>query len=145
MQIYNCSKERKGYSGTAILTKFEPLDVYVDLPDHPLEGRIITASFPSFYLVCVYTPNAGSELKRLDYRINQWDSDFRRYMLKLKETKPVVVVGDLNVAHTEQDIYDPYRKEKMAGYTPQERSSFGELLESVDFVDTWRNLNPTAK
>ncbi len=139
---YWCSAEKKGYSGTAVFTRIEPLSVSygigVDVHDH--EGRVITCEFEDFYLVNVYVPNSQSELKRLDYRM-EWEDDFRAYLTGLDAVKPVVVCGDLNVAHTEIDLKNPKTNTKNAGFTPEERAKMTELLEA-GFVDSWRHFNP---
>jgi exodeoxyribonuclease-3 len=139
----NSSKARKGYSGTSILTKIEPLNVTYDMniEEHDQEGRVITAEFPEFYLVTVYVPNSGEGLKRLDYR-EKWNGDFTNYLVGLKSKKPVVVCGDLNVAHKEIDIARPKENyNKSAGYTQREIDGFASLLES-GFVDTFRYKYP---
>jgi len=139
---YWCAAEKKGYSGTAVFTRVEPLSVSygigVDVHDH--EGRVITCEYENFYLVNVYVPNSQNELKRLDYRM-QWEDDFRAYLTGLDEVKPVVVCGDLNVAHTEIDLKNPKTNTKNAGFTPEERAKMTELL-SAGFVDSWRHFNP---
>lgn len=141
---YNTSKTRKGYSGTAILSKNKPSSVVYDLVEHDNdEGRVLTLVFPSMIIVTCYTPNSGAELARLDYRVEEWDVAFRRYIngLVTKFTKiPVIVCGDLNVAHKSIDLYNP--KIKGAGYMPEERSNFDELLSEVGLVDTFRDLHP---
>ena len=139
---YWCSAEKKGYSGTAVFTRVEPLSVTygigVDVHDH--EGRVITCEYEDFYLVNVYVPNSQNELKRLDYRM-EWEDDFRAYLTGLDAVKPVVVCGDLNVAHTEIDLKNPKTNTKNAGFTPEERAKMTELL-SAGFVDSWRHFNP---
>jgi exodeoxyribonuclease-3 len=139
----NSSKARKGYSGTSILTKTEPLNVTYDMniEEHDQEGRVITAEFADFYLVTVYVPNAGEGLKRLDYR-ERWNLDFMNYLIVLKAKKPVVVCGDLNVAHKEIDIARPKENyNKSAGYTQREIDGFIKLLEA-GFADTFRHKYP---
>lgn len=139
----NSSKARKGYSGTAILTKVKPLNVTYDIgiEEHDQEGRVITAEFDEYFLVTVYVPNAGEGLKRLDYRA-KWDADFRNYLSSLNQKKPVVVCGDLNVAHQPIDIARAKENyNKAAGYTQVEIDGFIKLLES-GFVDIFRRLNP---
>ena len=136
-----------GYSGVAIFTKLKPIKVTHDLgvSKHDQEGRVLTAEFESFVLVSVYTPNAGEGLKRLAYREKEWDVDFFEHLKNLEKLgKAVICTGDLNVAHKEIDIYDPKGKEKVPGYTPQERESFDAFLKSADFVDTFRELHPEA-
>ncbi len=133
--------EKKGYSGTAIFSRREPLSVTYgpgELPDN--EGRVITAEYDDFYLVNVYTPNSKRELERLDYRC-EWEDGFRRYLLALDAVKPVVLCGDLNVAHREIDLKNPKTNTKNAGFTPQEREKMTRLLES-GFTDSFRHLYP---
>lgn len=134
--------EKKGYSGTAIFSKTAPLSVTYGLgiPVHDHEGRVITAEYERFYLVCAYTPNSQQELARLDYRM-EWEDDFRAYLQKLDQRKPVVLCGDLNVAHQEIDLKNPKTNRKNAGFTDQEREKIGILLEA-GFVDSFRYLYP---
>ncbi len=134
--------EKKGYSGTAVFTRIRPLSVTYGLgiEDHDKEGRVITAEFPDFYLVTVYTPNSQDGLRRLDYRMS-WDDDFRRYLQQLDARKPVIACGDLNVAHQEIDLKNPKSNRKNAGFTDEERNQFSKLLES-GFVDTFRHFHP---
>ena len=134
--------QKKGYSGTAIFTKQKPLSVNygINIEEHDTEGRVITLEFEDFYFVTVYTPNSQQELKRLEYRM-KWEDDFRNYLKKLDETKPVIMCGDLNVAHQEIDLKNPKTNRKNAGFTDEERSKFTELLES-GFIDTYRYFNP---
>ena len=134
--------DKKGYSGAAILTKEEPLEVSYGFGEdiHRHEGRVITASYPAFYLVCCYTPNAQRGLARLDYRM-QWEDEFRAYLLELDREKPVVLCGDLNVAHREIDLKNPGPNRGNAGFTDQERGKMTELLEA-GFLDTFRLLHP---
>jgi exodeoxyribonuclease III len=139
----NCSKARKGYSGTAILTKIEPSEVTCDMnmEEHDQEGRVMTAEFAAFYLVTVYVPNAGDGLKRLDYR-QKWDNDFRNYLVNLQQKKPVIICGDFNVAHQPIDIARAKENyNKAAGYTQVEIDAFTKLLEA-GFVDTFRRFYP---
>ena len=133
---------KKGYSGTAIFTKKEPISVVngIGIEEHDQEGRVITLEFEDFYFVTVYTPNSQNELARLDYRM-QWEEDFLAYLKKLEETKPVVFCGDLNVAHKEIDLKNPKTNRKNAGFTDEERAKFTELLEA-GFVDTYRHFYP---
>ena len=140
-QYWN-SAERKGYSGTAILTRMDPLTVSYGLgiPEHDTEGRVITCEFPAFYLVTVYTPNAQDGLRRIDYRM-QWDDAFRDYLLALDRKKPVVVCGDMNVAHQEIDLKNPGPNRGNAGFSDEEREKFSRLLAS-GFTDTFRLLYP---
>ena len=141
---YFNSADKKGYSGTAILTKEEPLSVTYDFGDdiHRHEGRIITAEYPDFYLVCCYTPNSQDELKRLDYRM-QWEDDLRAYLKELDAVKPVVYCGDLNVAHQEIDLKNPKSNRRNPGFTDEEREKMTALLSS-GFVDSFRYLYPDA-
>ncbi len=134
--------EKKGYSGTAVFSKKQPLSVSygINIPEHDTEGRVITLEFPEFFFVCVYTPNAQDGLKRLDYRM-KWEEDFKSYLLGLKEKKGVVVCGDLNVAATEIDIKNPKANVGNPGFTPQEREKFALLKES-GFIDTFRHFYP---
>src|SRR5688572_7636040 len=127
----NSCKTRKGYSGTTIMTKIEPLNITCDMniEEHDQEGRVMTAEFPEFYLVTVYVPNAGESLKRLDYR-EKWDTDFRNYLNGLQQKKPVIACGDFNVAHQPIDIARPKENyNKSAGYTQREIDGFTRLLE----------------
>lgn len=142
---YWSSAEKKGYSGTAVFTKEEPISVSygigIDIHDH--EGRVITCEFKDFYLVNVYVPNSQNELKRLDYRM-QWEDDFRAYLVGLDAVKPVIICGDLNVAHKEIDLKNPKTNTKNAGFTPEERAKMTELQEA-GFVDSWRYFYPDAE
>ena len=134
--------EKKGYSGTAIFSRIAPLSVTYGLgiAEHDTEGRVITLEFDNFYMVTVYTPNAQDGLKRLDYRM-QWEDDFRAYLQRLDAMKPVVVCGDLNVAHKEIDLKNPKGNQKNPGFTPEERGKFDTLL-GAGFVDTFRHFYP---
>ena len=136
--------DKKGYSGTAIFTRHTPLSVQygMGIDEHDHEGRIVTLEMPDFYLVCVYTPNSQDGLRRLDYRMT-WEDDFRRYLLSLDAKKPVIVCGDMNVAHEEIDLKNPKTNRMNAGFTDQERQKFGELLEA-GFTDTFRHFYPDA-
>lgn len=139
----NASKLRKGYSGTAILAKSDPLSVQYDIAmsKHDQEGRVITLEYPDFYLVTVYVPNSGRGLVRLDYR-QTWDQDFRRYLQGLDQKKPVIACGDFNVAHQSIDLANPKSNyNKTAGYTQVEIDGFTELLNE-GFFDTFRRFNP---
>ena len=141
----NSCKTRKGYSGTTILAKKEPMNVVCDMnvEEHDQEGRVMAAEFDTFFLVTVYTPNSGEGLRRLDYR-EKWDEEFRRYVVSLQEKKPVIICGDLNVAHQPIDIArakENYNKSE--GYTQREIDGFTKLLES-GFVDTFRRFYPEA-
>jgi len=144
-QSYWNYAEKKGYSGTAVFTKHQPLNVTygIGIEEHDHEGRVITLEMPDFYMVCVYTPNSQDGLKRLDYRM-QWENDFRAYLLSLDAKKPVLVCGDMNVAHQEIDLKNPKTNHMNAGFTDEEREKFTELL-AAGFTDTWRTLNPDAK
>ena len=136
---------KKGYSGTAIFTKEEPLSVSygLGLEEHDQEGRVITLEFPDFYMVTVYTPNSQDGLARLDYRMT-WEEEFLKYLKKLEEKKPVVFCGDLNVAHKEIDLKNPKTNRKNAGFTDEEREKFSVLLEN-GFIDTFRYFYPDLK
>lgn len=141
-QSYWNYAEKKGYSGTAIFSKVKPLSVTYGLgiEEHDHEGRVITLELESYYLITVYTPNSQEELRRLDYKM-KWDDDFRAYLKKLEEKKPVIVCGDLNVAHKEIDLKNPKTNRKNAGFTDEERAKFTTLLES-GFTDTFRYFYP---
>ena len=134
--------EKKGYSGTAIFTKHEPLSVTygLNIEEHDKEGRVITLEYDKFYMVTVYTPNSKDGLLRLDYRMT-WEDAFREYLNRLAEDKPVIVCGDLNVAHEEIDLKNPSSNHKNAGFTDEERGKFTELLNS-GFTDSFRYLHP---
>ena len=134
--------EKKGYSGTAIFTKIEPLSVAygIGIEEHDNEGRVITLEYDKFYLVNVYTPNSQRELARLDYRM-KWEDDFRNYLKGLEDNKPVILCGDLNVAHKEIDLKNPNTNRKNAGFTDEERDKMTVLLES-GFVDSFRHFYP---
>ena len=140
-QYWNYAK-KKGYSGTAIFKKKEPLSVMygINIEEHDQEGRVITLEFEDFYMVTVYTPNSQNELKRLDYRM-KWEDDFRNYLKELDDKKPVIVCGDLNVAHKEIDLKNPKTNRKNAGFTDEERNKFTELMEA-GFIDTFRYFYP---
>jgi exodeoxyribonuclease III len=144
-QVYWNSAVKKGYSGTAIFTKRTPLRVSygIGIGEHDQEGRVITLEYDGFYLVTVYTPNSQRELLRLDYRMS-WELAFAEYLQKLDAQKPVIVCGDLNVAHKEIDIKNPKSNVNNAGFTPQEREKMTDLL-SRGFVDTFRLLHPDEK
>ena len=140
-QYYNYA-ERKGYSGTAIFTKKEPLNVSygIGIEEHDKEGRVITLEFDKFYMVNCYTPNSGRELARLEYRMD-WEEAFKKYLIELDKQKPVIICGDLNVAHTEIDLKNPKSNRKNAGFTDEERSKIEELLNS-GFTDSFRKIYP---
>ncbi len=145
-RYFSTCSSKGGYSGTAILSKKEPMSVIYGLEYNNTnideEGRMITLEFKKFYLVHVYTPNSGLALARLDYRINTWDVAFKKYLAKLQKLKPIIVCGDLNVAHQEIDIHDPKGNKKSAGFTIEERTSFTSLLENLNLVDTYRHMHP---
>ena len=141
--VFANAADKKGYSGTAILSKVAPLSIQYDMgiDEHDHEGRIVKAEFDDFYLVCVYVPNSGSELARLPYR-QQWDADFLTYLKKCEETKPVVICGDLNVAHQAIDLARPKENyNKAAGYMQEEIDGMNRFVEA-GLVDTFRNANP---
>ena len=140
-QYWN-SAEKKGYSGTAVFTKKTPVSVKngMDIPEHDNEGRVITCEYEDFYLVTVYTPNAQSELARLDYRMT-WDDAFREYLLELDAKKPVIVCGDMNVSHREIDLKNPGPNRGSAGFTDEEREKFTRLLDA-GFTDSFRYMHP---
>ncbi|KAJ8899029.1 hypothetical protein K2173_008853 [Erythroxylum novogranatense] len=144
--FWTCSISRLGYSGTAIVSRIKPLSVRYGLgiPDHDNEGRIVTVEFESFYLLNAYVPNSGDGLKRLSYRITHWDPSLSSYMKELEKTKPVILSGDLNCAHQEIDIYNPAGNRRSAGFTDEERQSFGENFLSKGFVDTFRRQHPNV-
>ena len=141
-ESYWCYAEKKGYSGTAIFTKHTPLSVNynIGIEEHDREGRCITLEYEDFYLVCVYTPNAQDELKRLDYRM-RWEDDFREYLKELNKKKPVIACGDMNVAHEEIDLKNPKTNRGNPGFSDEERSKFTELLEA-GFTDSFRYMYP---
>ena len=143
-QYYNYA-EKKGYSGTALFTKKEPLSVTygIGIEEHDHEGRVITAEFEDFYFITVYVPNSQNELARLDYRM-QWEKDFLAYIKKLEETKPVIYCGDLNVAHNEIDLKNPKTNHHNAGFTDEERGAFSRVIES-GMIDTYRYFYPDKK
>jgi exodeoxyribonuclease-3 len=141
-ESYWNSAEKKGYSGTAIFTRHQPLSVSygIGIDEHDHEGRVITLEMSDFYLVTVYTPNAQDELRRLDYRM-RWEDDFQAYLRELDKQKPVIVCGDMNVAHEEIDLKNPKTNRRNAGFTDEERAKFTQLL-STGFTDTFRWLYP---
>lgn len=134
--------EKKGYSGTAIFTKEKPISVHygIGIEEHDKEGRVITLEFEKFYMITVYTPNSQEKLARLDYRM-KWEEDFKNYLLELDKKKPVIVCGDLNVAHKEIDLKNPKTNRKNAGFSDEEREKMTKLLES-GFVDSFRYFYP---
>lgn len=137
--------DKKGYSGTSIYSRMEPLAVTygMGIDEHDHEGRVITLEMDDFFLVCVYTPNSQDGLRRLDYRM-RWEDDFRRYLQGLDSRKPVVVCGDMNVAHNEIDLKNPKTNRQNAGFTDEERNQMTALLEA-GFTDTFRHLHPTQE
>ena len=148
LKQYNCylnSALKKGYSGTAVFTKKQPINVFYGLgiEEHDQEGRVITLEFEKFYLVNCYTPNSKRELERLEYRMI-WEDEFRNYLLNLNKIKPVILCGDLNVAHKEIDLKNPKTNRHNAGFTDEERNKMTELLNS-GFTDTFRYLYPTKE
>lgn len=136
---------RRGYSGTAVFSRKEPIKVWngIGIEEHDKEGRVITLEYEDFYLITVYTPNSQSELKRLSYRM-EWERDFLAYLLRLQENKPVICCGDLNVAHKEIDLKNPGTNHKNAGFTDEERACFTRVLEK-GFIDTFRYFYPDAQ
>ena len=137
--------EKKGYSGTAIFTRHEPISVSygLNIPEHDTEGRVITLEYGNFYLVTCYTPNSQNELARLSYRM-QWEDSFRSYLIELDQKKPVILCGDLNVAHEEIDLKNPKTNHKNAGFSDEERNKMTELLDA-GFTDTFRYFYPDAE
>ena len=137
--------EKKGYSGVALFTKKEPLNVTygIGVEEHDNEGRVITAEYENYYLIAVYVPNSQRELTRLDYRM-KWEEDFLKYILKLEKKKPVIYCGDLNVAHKEIDLKNPKTNHQNAGFTDEERASFSKVLES-GYIDSFRFFYPDMK
>ena len=144
-ELYWNYAEKKGYSGTAVFTKTKPLSVAygLGLPEHDTEGRALTLEFEEYYLVCVYTPNAQDELKRLPYRMS-WEDAFRDYVCALDAKKPVIICGDLNVAHQEIDLKNPKTNRGNPGFSDEERAKFTELL-NAGFTDTFRYLYPDTE
>ena len=138
---------KNGYSGTAIFSKKKPINVTYGLGSSSIdqEGRVITLEFEKFYLLHVYTPNSGQGLKRLEYRVKTWDVAFRKFVKNLNKTKPVIVTGDLNVAHHEIDIHNPKGNLKSSGFTIEERESFTKFLKETKMIDTYRYLNPEGE
>ena len=141
-KVYWNSAIKKGYSGTAVLTKTEPISVKygINIEEHDQEGRVITLEYEKFYLVNCYTPNSKRELERLDYRMH-WENDFREYLKELDKKKPVILCGDLNVAHKEIDLKNPSSNHHNAGFTDEEREKMTELLDS-GFIDSFRYMYP---
>lgn len=143
-QYWNCA-QKKGYSGVAVFTRIQPISVTcgIGMEEHDNEGRVITVEFDEYYLVNVYTPNAKRELERLEYRM-QWEDAFRSYLKQLDGKKPVIVCGDMNVAHKEIDLKNPSSNKRSAGFTDEERGKFTELLDA-GFIDTYRYFYPDQK
>ncbi|MCD7459274.1 hypothetical protein HAX54_040533 [Datura stramonium] len=142
--FWTCSVSKLGYSGTAIISRIKPLSIKYGLgiPDHDGEGRLVTVEFDNFYLLCGYVPNSGDGLRRLTYRITEWDPSLGNYMKELEKSKPVVLTGDLNCAHEEIDIYNPAGNKRSAGFTEEERRSFETNFLNKGFVDTFRKQHP---
>ena len=143
---YNNSSERKGYSGTYIFSNIEPINILygilINNIQYDTEGRVLTLELEKYYLINVYTPNSGENLKRLDWRIDIWDNKFKEFILLLKKHKPVIICGDLNVAHKEIDIKNPDINIRNAGFTIEERYSFTKLLKECDLIDVYRKKYP---
>ena len=143
---YWSSASKNGYSGTGLISKTKPISVTmgIGIPEHDDEGRVITAEYEHFYLICNYVPNAGQKLERLSYRTTEWDPAMLKYLQKLEEKKPIIWTGDLNVAHQDIDIHSPKTNQKTAGFTPAERKNFTNLL-SKGFIDTYRHQHPNKQ
>lgn len=143
-RYYSTCTVRGGYSGTAVFSKKKPIDVMYGFGhcDHDNEGRVITLEFKKFYLVHIYTPNSGQALARLKYRTAEWDVEFKEFLRKLQNKKPIIVCGDLNVARDDIDIHNPKGNKKSAGFTNEERYSFKNILDSLDLIDTFRYKYP---
>jgi len=148
-RYYSTCSEKGGYAGTAIFSKKEPKNVTYGLYDKnenlDSEGRVITLEFKKFYLIHVYTPNSGIALQRLHYRTTVWDPAFKKWLLHLQKSKPIIVCGDLNVANEEIDLKNPKSNHKTAGFTDEERDSFKKILEDVELIDTYRYKYPTKQ
>ena len=142
-RYYSQCSLRRGYSGTAIFSKKKPLNITfgINKEKYDQEGRVITLEFKNYHLVHVYTPNSGQSLQRLNYRINEWDIEFSKYLKTLNKTKNLIICGDLNVANEEIDIHNPKTNKKSAGFTDDERQSFKNILKNVRLIDTYRLLN----
>ncbi|XP_042514968.1 DNA-(apurinic or apyrimidinic site) endonuclease, chloroplastic isoform X2 [Macadamia integrifolia] len=142
--FWTCSVSKLGYSGTAVISRIKPQSVTygLDKADHDSEGRLVTVEFDSFYLICAYVPNSGDGLRRLTYRVTQWDQDLSNHMKELEKSKPVILTGDLNCAHQEIDIFNPAGNRRSAGFTDEERKSFETNFLSKGFVDTFRRQHP---
>ena len=151
--VINPAKSKKGYSGTAMMSKIKPLNIYLDFDfldknlnyDFINEGRVITLEFEKYFVVSCYVPNSKTKLERLEQRTNVWEPLMRKYINKLQELKPVVLCGDLNVAHQNIDIFNHKGHSKSAGFTNEERNEFTKLLKECDFIDTFRELYPEEK
>ncbi|KAJ3669226.1 hypothetical protein LUZ60_011176 [Juncus effusus] len=143
---WTCSLTKLGYSGTAIISRIKPISVSYGLgvADHDGEGRLLTVEFDGFYLLCSYVPNSGNRLKRLNYRVTEWDPALSNYMKELEKSKPVILTGDLNCAHQEIDIHNPVGNKRSAGFTTKERQSFEKCYLNNGFVDTFRKQNPNV-
>ena len=146
-RYYSTCIVKKGYSGTAIYSKKKPINVIygMNTPKHDQEGRVITLEFDDFFLLHVYTPNSGQSLQRLEYRTQEWDIAFKKFIQGLQKKKKVIVCGDLNVVNLDIDIYNTKGKTKAAGFTPEERSSFHSLLKENKLIDTFRYFYPNVK
>ncbi|KAJ4767240.1 DNA-(apurinic or apyrimidinic site) lyase [Rhynchospora pubera] len=144
--FWTCSVSKLGYSGTAIISRIKPISISYGLgvPDHDSEGRLVTVEFDNFYLLCSYVPNSGDGLKRLNYRVTEWDPSLSNYMKELEKSKPVILTGDLNCAHQEIDIFNPAGNKRSAGFTIEERESFEKCYLSRGFVDTFRKQHPNV-
>jgi exodeoxyribonuclease-3 len=145
-RYYSTCSEKAGYAGTAIFSMKEPINIIYGLHNNNInidnEGRVITLEFKKFFLVHVYTPNSGLALNRLDYRINTWDKEFKKWLIHLQKTKPIIVCGDLNVANEEIDLKNPKTNKKTAGFTNEERTSFKSILKEANLIDTYRYKYP---
>lgn len=146
LSYFNCSNTKKGYSGVAVYTKYKPISIKngIGIDKHDEEGRVITLEFENFYLISTYIPNAGEGLKRLEYRIEEWDKDFQSFVVDLKNKKHILWIGDINVCHKEIDIANPKGNLRSAGFTIEERNSFDSFLNK-GFVDSWRIRNENVK
>ncbi len=148
-KYYSTCSEKGGYAGTAIFSKKEPKNVFYGLYDKNInldkEGRVITLEFKKFFLVHVYTPNSGIALQRLKFRTTEWDPVFKKWLIHLQKSKPIIVCGDLNVANEEIDLKNPKSNHKTAGFTDEERESFKKILEDVELIDTYRYKYPTKQ
>jgi exodeoxyribonuclease III len=146
-RYWNASKAKKGYAGTAVYIRVEPIGVQygMGIEKHDQEGRLICCEYASFYLVNCYVPNSGQKLERLQYRTQEWDVDLTAYLKKLETKKPVVLCGDLNVCHLDRDLHSPQTNQKSAGFTPGERNNFTKLLTTDGFRDVYRHFNPDER